>query len=142
MPIIEILGPRYEVLNDSTCIAQLLCRRFPLEAGYKKLEGVDTIEQYEQERGMLGRGIIHYIMYDTYENALDPDDGSKAFYKTTREAMTKCDLKAVMTERGGGEAAVLQEIRDAWIPLRERMGRTDVDAERKYIPGLIFPALY
>lgn len=61
--IIEIISPSYEAFNVSTPIAKLLSRKFPPDAGYRKLEGLDTIEQYEREVGTVGRGVIRYIIY-------------------------------------------------------------------------------
>lgn len=133
-PLIEILYPRYEVINGSFSIAKLLVQKFPPEDGYKKLEGVDVIEQYLDEIPNIAQAILKYIVYDTYKNALDPYDGSKRHYKRKMEGMMKCKLSNVMANCREAEAAVLQEIRDAWLPLRERMKTEDENTEREFIP--------
>jgi hypothetical protein len=64
-------------------------------------------------------------------NALDKEDGSREFFKSTREADAKCDLKDFMDVRGGGEEKVLEDVRIAWRPLRSRMKDEDGTGERK-----------
>lgn len=87
-PIIEILQPPYKALNDSTPIAKLLNERFTEKDGFKHLKGVDEIEEYQksmQASGGLGKPILTWVIYDVYLNALDPNDGSKEYFKRTRE---------------------------------------------------------
>jgi hypothetical protein len=133
VPIIEILGPDYKALNDSAPIARLLNERFTEKDGFKDLKGVEGIEEYDEkvDKLRLGGGIIRWIMNDVYEKALDPNDGSKEFFKTTRESRLKCDLKDVTEVKGGGEEKVLQSIKDGWALLRERMKGEDGTGERK-----------
>jgi hypothetical protein len=64
-------------------------------------------------------------------NALDKEDGSREFFKSTREADAKCDLKDVMDVKGGGEEKVLEDIKTAWLPLQSRMKNEDGTGERK-----------
>jgi hypothetical protein len=64
-------------------------------------------------------------------NALDKEDGSREFFKSTREADAKCDLKDFMDVRGGGEEKVLEDIRIAWLSLQSRMKDEDGTGERK-----------
>jgi glutathione S-transferase len=128
VPIIEILGPDYKVLNDSIPIARLLNERFTEKDGFKDLKGVEGLEEYAKN---AERGIIWWIVNDVYENALDPDDGSKEYFKTTRESLLKYDLKDVTKLKGGGEEKVLETIRKGWALLRERMKGEDGSGERK-----------
>lgn len=134
VPIVEILGAHddeYRVLNDSTPIARLLNQRFTEEAGFKTLAGVDAIAKHEQAIDMLGWCILRWIMNDVYENALDPHDGSREYFKRTREASVKCALEDVLELRGGGEASLIRQIKESWIALRERMKREDGNGERE-----------
>jgi hypothetical protein len=64
-------------------------------------------------------------------NALDKEDGSREFFKSTREADAKCDLKDVMDVKGRGEEKVLGDIKTAWLPLQSRMKNEDGTGERK-----------
>jgi glutathione S-transferase len=128
VPIIEILGPNYKALNDSTPITKLLNERFTEAKGYKDLKDVEQLEGYKSNPG---RGIIRWIIYDVYENALDPSDGSKEFFKETREAAVKCDLSEVTEKKWGGEVAVWEELKKGWAVLRERMKDDDGSGERK-----------
>jgi hypothetical protein len=97
------------------------------------LKRVEGIEEYDEkvDKLKLGGGIIRWIMNDVYENALDPNDGSKEFFKTTRESRIKCDLKDVTELRGGGEEKVLETIREGWALLRAGMEGEDGTGERK-----------
>jgi len=132
VPIIEILGPNYEVLNDSIPIAKLLNSRFTPEDGFKHLEGVEEASAYDEKLG-AGRGVIRWIIYDIYENALDKEDGSREYFKNMREKTMKCDLKDVMEVVGGGESAVMERIRKGWECLRERMAGEDGSGEPTYL---------
>ena len=131
VPLIEILGPNYKALNDSTPIAVLLNARFTEKDGFKDLKGIEDLPKWEADTGMLQRYIARWIVNDVYENALDPDDGSKEFFKTTRESYLKCELKDVIEIKGGGEAAVIEGIKSSWAPLKERMHNEDGNGERK-----------
>ena len=126
VPIIEILGPNYKALNDSTPIAQLLNERFTAGMGYKHLKDVGF-----EHPSMAGVGIFPWICHDVYENCLDPSDGSKEFFKRTREEDLKCDLKDVTEVWGGGEEALLDTIRNRFSRLRERLNDDDGLGERE-----------
>jgi hypothetical protein len=128
VPIIEALGPDYKPLNDSTPIAMLLNERFTEEMGYKHLKDVEKLAGYTSPPNMA---IPHWILNDVYENSLDPHDGSKEYFKSTREARWKCELKDFMQVRGGGEEAVWEELKVEWAKLRERMNHDDGQGERK-----------
>lgn len=132
VPIIEILQPPYKVLNDSTPIAKLLNERFTEKDGYKDLKLVDQVDEYDSSGAQfLGRAITRWIMNDVYENALDKEDGSREYFKTTREGFLGCELKDVTEVRGGGEAAVLEDLKVQWASLRERMAKEDGSGERE-----------
>ncbi|KAE8451024.1 hypothetical protein EG329_004696 [Mollisiaceae sp. DMI_Dod_QoI] len=133
VPIIEILQPPYKALNDSTPIVKLLNERFTEADGFKHLKDVEKVDAYEESLGHYIRGIFRWIIYDVWRNSLDPNDGSKEYFKETREKKLGCDLKDVTELRGGGEEKVLQEIRDSWIPLRERMKNEDGSGEPTYV---------
>jgi hypothetical protein len=136
VPIVEVLGQNYKALNNSTPIANLLNERFTEENGYRHLKDVEKVDTYENEIMTLGRSILMWIMNDVYENALDPSDGSKEYFKRTREASTKTPMKDVMEIIGGGEAKILEEIKALWSSLRERMRRDDGSGERKSVYSL------
>lgn len=93
VPIIEILQPPYKALNDSTPIAKLLNERFTEADGYKHLKDVEKVDEYEDNPPNPGRGVFMWIVYDVWANALDPNDGSKEFFKTTREKRFEMDRK-------------------------------------------------
>jgi hypothetical protein len=126
VPIIEILGPNYKALNDSTPIAHLLNERFTAEMGYKHLQNVGF-----EHPSMAGEGIFPWVCHDVYVNCLDPSDGSKEYFKRTREERLKCDLKDVTELLGKGEEALLDLIRDRFSRLRERMKADDGMGERE-----------
>lgn len=136
VPIIELLetpNRPYKVLNDSTPIAELLEKTFPPEEGYKPIVGLDQIRQYEKERGRLLGWILRFIAPYIYENCVDPTDGSREFFKRTREGFFKCSLDEVMDVAGGGEENVLKELATCWEALRVRMQSDDGTGERMYI---------
>jgi len=135
VPIIEILQPPYNALNDSTPIAKLLNERFTEADGFKHLKDVEKVDKYEESLGSFGTWIIRWVIYDVYNHALDPNDGSKEFFKETREK-SGVELKDVLEVRGGGEKKLMQEIRDNWAPLRERMKNDDGTSEPTYIDFL------
>ncbi|KAK6598430.1 hypothetical protein H4I95_09040 [Botrytis cinerea] len=114
VPIIQILEAPQCALNDSTPIAQLLNERFTEGDGYRDLKGVDEVRAYEDEevRG-LGGVILKWIVYDVFENALDGGDGSREYFRRTREEFFGCGLEDVVGVRGGGEAVLLEELRGA-----------------------------
>lgn len=76
VPIIEIPGPDYIALNDSPAIARLLNERFTEEMGYKHLRDVEKLADYKSRPVQSN---LRWIVNDVYENALDPDDGSREF---------------------------------------------------------------
>jgi glutathione S-transferase len=131
VPIIEILGPNHKALNNSTPIAELLNERFTEEAGYKHLKGIEEVKKYEAETASLGLALLRWVIQDVWENALDPNDCSREYFKKTREAVFNCELKDVTELRGGGEAAVIEDIKKAWALLRDRMKGEDGTGERK-----------
>lgn len=134
VPIIEILGPDpndYKALNDSTPIAELLNKRFTERDGYKDLKGVDNVREDGERIDSVALEIRRWIINDIYENALDAEDGSKEYFKTTREAKLKCDLKDATEVWGGGEAAVMQKLKNSWVALRDRMKEEDGSGERE-----------
>ncbi|KAM3086407.1 hypothetical protein ACMFMG_000543 [Clarireedia jacksonii] len=134
VPIIEILQPPYQALNDSTPIAKLLNERFTEKDGYRDLKLVDKVDEYEETAlKFLGRPIVRWIMNDVYENALDKEDGSREYFKTTREEKLGCELKDLLEVKGGGEAAVLEDMREQWKGLRERMAGEDGSGEPTYM---------
>ncbi|KAF7914408.1 uncharacterized protein EAF01_000814 [Botrytis porri] len=134
VPIIEILAPPHVALNDSTPIAKLLNERFTQENGYRDLKGVEELEVYEATSAkFFGRAILRWIINDVYENALDKGDGSREYFKRTREEFLGCELKDVMEVRGGGEAAVLEDLKVRWKGLRERMLGDDGESEPTYV---------
>lgn len=128
VPIIEVLGPQYKPLNDSAPIAMLLNERFTEEMGYRHLNGVEELAGYECRPE---RAIIRWVLNDVYENALDPDDGSKEYFKRTREEQAGCAMKDFMQVKGGGEEGVWAMLKDGWAPLRERMKGDDGAGECK-----------
>lgn len=134
VPIIEILGPNYKVLNDSTPIAELLNSAFKEVDGYKDLKGLDDIRKHIKETGQLVRNIFRWVVYDAYENALSPNDGSREFYKMTRERDTGCRMEDIAVKLAGGEAAILEELKTSWASLRERMSKEDSTGERGTSP--------
>lgn len=133
VPIIEILQPPYRALNNSTPIAKLLNERFTEKDGYRDLKLVDEVDEYDVSGArFLRRPILRWIINDVYETALDKEDGSREFFKTTREDFLGCDIKDVTEVRGGGEAAVLADLKVQWASLRERMVSDDGKGERKF----------
>lgn len=134
VPIVEILGENYKVINDSTPITKLLNERFPASAGFKDLKGLDKIDEYEKETAPAVVQIRNWILNDVYENALDKSDadGSREYFKRTREQRFGCALSEVLEVVGGGEAAVLEGLRQGWAPLRDRMKNDDGTGERKF----------
>ncbi|KAJ8070709.1 hypothetical protein OCU04_001080 [Sclerotinia nivalis] len=134
VPIVEILQPPHRVLNDSTPIAKLLNERFTEKDGYRDLKLVDEVDEYDASGAQfLGRAIIRWIINDVYETALDKEDGSREYFKTTREGFLGCDLKDVTEVRAGGESAVLEDLKVQWASLRERMVSDDGKGEPTYI---------
>jgi glutathione S-transferase len=133
VPIVEILAPPYAAINDSTPIALLLNERFTEKDGFKDLRGLENVAKHEEEQKFLVRSLLRWIMYDVYQNALDPSDGSKEFFKRTREEFLGVELKDVLEVKGGGEEAVLQAIKNNWANLQRRMKDDDGSGEREYL---------
>jgi len=132
-PIIEILQPPYKALNDSTPIAKLLNERFTEKDGFKHMKDVEKLEEYRNKLGSIAGPIVSWVLYDVYANALDPSDGSKEYFKETREKSRGCELKDVLQTKGGGEEKVLQLLKERWIPLQERMKNEDGTGDPTYI---------
>ncbi|KAG4028514.1 hypothetical protein MFRU_021g01030 [Monilinia fructicola] len=134
VPIVEILQPPHRALNDSTPIAKLLNERFTEKDGYRDLKLVDKVDEYDASGAQfIMRAIFRWIVKDVYEKALDKEDGSREYFKTTRESFLGCDLKDVTEVRGGGEAAILEDLKVQWADLRERMLHDDGKGEPTYI---------
>lgn len=132
VPIIEILGGSlsaggdYKALNDSTPIAHLLNERFTPEMGYKHLEDVGF-----EGASMANEGLLPWIVNDVYENCLNPSDGSKEYFKRTREEKWGCRLEDVLSIPGKGEEELLGLVRERFARLRERMKGLDARGERE-----------
>jgi hypothetical protein len=73
------------------------------------------------------------MMNDVYESAPDPNDGSREILKVKSEKFTNCSLKDALEVRDGGEAAVLEQIEDSWVSLREKMKAEDGTGEREFL---------
>ncbi|CZR55319.1 uncharacterized protein PAC_05206 [Phialocephala subalpina] len=139
VPIIEILQEPYKALNDSTPIAKLLNERFTEADGYKHLKDVEKLDAYEEaypSRGVfmsLSSGDLAQkvtfcsanklagIVYDVWANALDPSDGSKEYFKETREKILGMPLKDLLEVKGGGEELCIEKMKSCWVGLQERM---------------------
>jgi hypothetical protein len=132
VPIIEILSPPYTVLNDSIPIAELLNERFTEKDGYRDLKGIEEMKAYEERQSYRGRAIFRWICYDVYENALDENDGSKEYFKSTREERLGIRLEDILEMRGGGEEAVIENHKVQWAELRERMSKEDGKGDREF----------
>ncbi|KAI9648174.1 hypothetical protein NHQ30_002806 [Ciborinia camelliae] len=105
--------------RDSTPIAKLLNERFTEKDGYRDLKLVNGVDEYDDSGAQfLRRAILRWIINDVYETALGKEDGSREYFKTTR---------------GGGEAAVLEDLKVHWASLRERMVSDDGKSEPTYI---------
>lgn len=130
VPIIEILQAPYEALNDSTPIAELLNERFTEKDGYPVLEMIEETKKHEKDIRPALRATFRWICYDVYMNALDLNDGSKEFFKRTREE----DLGPLeqYLEKMGGEAAIVEDHKTAWLHLKERMAKEDGTGEREH----------
>jgi hypothetical protein len=144
VPIIELLDVNQQptfVLNESTAIAKFLNEKFTEEEGYRMLEGVEEVEKHVKEvkAGRVGlvRAIFRWIAVDIHDNALDANDGSKEFFRRTREGNARCALKDIMDVKGGGEAALLDELRGCWMSLRERMSREDGSGDREFYSSFV-----
>lgn len=115
VPIIEILQAPYKALNDSTPIVNLLNERFTEKDGYKNLRDVDKLDEYRKSlQGGIGWPIIVWVIFDVYSNALDPNDGSKEFFRRTREESmgVKCEWLPLMFI----EPLVNPRFLKSWIP--------------------------
>lgn len=130
VPIIEILQEPYVVLNDSTPIAELLNERFSEKDGYPEIKMVKEVEKYEEETMFRQRAIFRWICYDVWKNALDDKDGSREYFKTTRE-VNLGSLETITERRGGGDAAVYEDHKVQWLGLKERMAKEDGTGERE-----------
>lgn len=124
VPIIEILQPPYKALNDSTPIVNLLNERFTEKDGFKHLKGLDTQEEYRKSLGKVSRLVFQWIVNDVYTNSLDPSDGSKEYFKKTREEFLGCECKWYLSHptRISSQLAILNPL----IILREDNDTNDV----------------
>jgi hypothetical protein len=100
------------------------------------LKGVSEVGVYDEKFWKswgVGRGVQFCMMNDVYESAPDPNDGSREFLKVKSEKFTNCSLKDALEVRDGGEAAVLEQIEDSWVSLREKMKAEDGTGEREFL---------
>lgn len=133
---IEIPQPPCQVLKDSTPIAKLLNEWFTEKDGFKPLKLVDEVGEYDAGGAKyLGRAVIRWIMFDAYKNSLDKKGGSREYFKITRESGLGCRPKDVTEVRGGGEAAVFEDLKVRWGIMRERMAREDGTGKRNFYFG-------
>jgi len=132
-PIIEILAPPYAALNDSTPIAELLNQRFTEEDGYRELKGIEETKKYEEDTSNRHPAILRWVCYDVWANALDENDGSKEYFRSTREKKWGCPLEDILEVMGGGEEAVIQDLKVQWLKLKERMSGEDGKGEPTYL---------
>lgn len=99
------------------------------------MEGVEEVEDHVKEvkKGDMGlvRAIFRWIAADIYENALDANDGSKEFFRRSREGNAGCKLGEIIEVKGGGEEKLLDELRVCWGSLRERMRGEDGNGDRE-----------
>ncbi|RDW71831.1 hypothetical protein BP5796_07865 [Coleophoma crateriformis] len=129
VPIIEILGDKPQALNDSTPIARLLNERFPASEGYRDLKCLDVMDDYQRKSRHCRQAILLWIVADVHGYALDPHE---EYFKRTREESFKVPLSEVTEKIGGGEEAVLQQIREGWEPMRQRMMQEDGTGDPTY----------
>lgn len=64
---------------------------------------------------------------------MDRSDGSREFYKRTRETDEGCALQDIMNVVGGGEDSILRDLRSYWDALRVRTHGDDGTGERMYM---------
>jgi len=131
VPIIEILQAPHIAKNDSTPIAELLNERFTEKDGYPDLKLIEETKKHAKDTKLANRAVYFWICYDVYKNALDPDDGSKEFFKRTREA-DYGPLEKYLEKMGGSEDAIFQELKVQWMYLKERMAKEDGTGEREF----------
>ena len=132
VPIIEILQAPYVALNDSTPIAELLNERFTEKDGYPELKLVEeTSEHSSNNSKFAARAAFTWIVYDVWKNALDEHDGSKEYFKRTREAELGPLHEFLVTKRGS-EENVFEDHKVAWLYLKERMAKEDGTGERRF----------
>lgn len=123
----------YKALNDSTPIAKLLNERFTEKDGYMDLKGLDEIVEYDEVTvRRMGSAIGGWILNDVYEYSLDKTDGSREYFKRTREERLGCLMSEIVEKKGGGEEKCLENLKQQWLPLKERMAKEDGTGERKY----------
>jgi hypothetical protein len=131
VPIIEILQAPLVAKNDSTPIAELLNERFTRKDGYPDLKLIEETKKHANDTKLANRAVYFWICYDVYKNALDPDDGSKEYFKRTREA-DYGPLEKYLEKMGGSEDAIFQELKVQWMYLKERMAKEDGTGEREF----------
>jgi Glutathione S-transferase, C-terminal domain len=127
VPIIEILQSPYVAINDSTPITELLNERFTPKDGYPEIKMIEEMKKMPPR----GRGVFLWICYDVWANALDENDGSKEYFKRTREK-SMGPLEDILNTKGGGDEAVFEGFKTQWLPLKERMAKEDGTGERKF----------
>ncbi len=72
------------------------------------------------------------IPYETSKYSLDKTDGSREFFRRTREERLGCLLSEIVEKKCGGEEKCLENLKQQWLPLKERMANEDGTGERKY----------
>jgi len=92
---------------------------------------IEEMKQYQAECSFRGRAIFRWIVYDVWANALDENDGSKDYFKRTREEKLG-PLEDIVEKRGGGDAAIFEDHKVQWLKLKERMAEEDGVGERKF----------
>jgi glutathione S-transferase len=131
VPIIEILQAPYKALNDSTPIAELLNERFTEKDGYPEIRMIEQTKKYQKDTRLAAWAVYRWIVYDVYKNALDPNDGSKEYFKRTREEDLG-PLEEYLEKTGGSDEQVFEDHKVQWVHLRERMAKEDGTSEREF----------
>ncbi len=82
------------------------------------------------------RAIFRWICCDVWRNALDGNDGSKEYFRKTREERLGVRLEDVLEVKGGGEEKIIEGFKVQWEALRERMSGGNGKGEREFeFPG-------
>jgi len=144
VPIIQTLPTNIhntppQALNDSIPIARFLNKVFTPELGFKHLEGVEEVIEYEKKLNelKLWRPLMRWIVYDVWAIALKGDERSQEFFRRTREeSFCRIMGKGVepvrledVVEKSGGEEKILEGLRVGWVGLKERMAKEDGSGE-------------
>ncbi|KAH8819072.1 hypothetical protein F5884DRAFT_759385 [Xylogone sp. PMI_703] len=133
VPIVETLDGDHKVVNDSTPVTKFLNERFPASAGFRDLKDVDKFDAYAAETGKVTFFLFGWVAYDVWANALDKNDGSREYFRRTREERVKYQLEQITQAVAGGEEQALEGLRKAWNSLRERMQGQDGSGEPTYL---------